>query len=848
MKNKKSRNKEQKLLQLQSVQNFSPILDIKEGVISTKDGKFVKLMEFSPINFKLRSIDEQGAVISQFAALLRTMPANFHIKVVSKKSEVSKVVEILQGHYAEEDNARCRKMQQEQIETIENTGRERGVSRRFYIAFEYEPPIGLKKSPSLRDIRYNLDTMARTIASGMENCGNECVSPTGKDSEDDWLMATLYSIFSRGQEEVESYEDHKFRTLARYAMATQEFGGRSDLNVPINDFICPALIDTKTSPNYIVVKGFDSAPDIYYSFLYIPGASYPLRALAGWTDFLINIGDGVDLDIYIRRENAENTARKLTYILRSKTISAEKGDDTSTDFDDLMSSIDSGYYIKQGIAAGEEFYYFACMLTVTAHSLEELNFRIEEIRKYIVQHDMQVRKCAFQMIDAFRMSLPLTSYNMGIFNKARRNALGSQLASIYPFSSYEMSDTDGILLGRQMNGSLVLLDNFDTAKYANANICIMGIPGAGKTYLLQCMALRFREKRIQTFIIAPDKGHEFRRACEAIGGQFITIAPGSAQNINIMEIRKKDEQATQLIDGGGQAANSALSAKVQQLLTFFALLIPDANYEEKQYIDEALMATYSKFGITLDNESLIDPDDPERYKEMPILGDLHEVLLKMAQEGKATRRLATILGKFVTGSASSFNQQTNVNLDNRYIVLDVSQMTEEMLPIGMFIALDYVWDKAREDRTKKKVIFMDEGWKLIGPSATKEAANFALEVFKVIRGYGGAGVFATQNLTDFFSGRDGGAFGQGIINTSKIKIVMKTESTESERVQEALDLTDNERAKIATMKRGTGLLVAGSNHVFIEIEASKTEHNLITTDRKDLERLAEKKARAAEAG
>lgn len=270
MKNKKSRNKEPKLVQLQSMQNFSPILDIKEGVISTKDGKFVKLMEFSPINFKLRSIDEQGAVISQFAALLRTMPANFHIKVVSKKSEVSKVVEILQGHYAEEDNARCRKMQQEQIETIENTGRERGVSRRFYIAFEYEPPIGLKKSPSLRDIRYNLDTMARTIASGMENCGNECISPTGKDSEDDWLMATLYSIFSRGQEEVESYEDHKFRTLARYAMATQEFGGRNDLNVPINDFICPALIDNKTSPNYLVVKGVDSAPDIYYSFLYTP--------------------------------------------------------------------------------------------------------------------------------------------------------------------------------------------------------------------------------------------------------------------------------------------------------------------------------------------------------------------------------------------------------------------------------------------------------------------------------------------------------------------------------------------------------------------------------------------------
>ena len=120
------------------------------------------------------------------------------------------------------------------------------------------------------------------------------------------------------------------------------------------------------------------------------------------------------------------------------------------------------------------------------------------------------------------------------YRKSKRNALGSGLASIYPFVSYEMSDEDGILLGSQDNGSLVLLDNFDTKKYNNANICIMGSSGAGKTYLLQGMALRFREKQTQVFIIAPDKGHEFKRACEAIGGQFITIAPGSGQNINIL--------------------------------------------------------------------------------------------------------------------------------------------------------------------------------------------------------------------------------------------------------------------------------------------------------------------------
>ena len=254
------------------------------------------------------------------------------------------------------------------------------------------------------------------------------------------------------------------------------------------------------------------------------------------------------------------------------------------------------------------------------------------------------------------------------------------------------------------------------------------------------------------------------------------------------------------------------------------------------------MRTYERFNITTDNNSLPDPERPGHYRKMPILGDLHQ---ELKNSGTTAQRLCTILGRYVSGSAASFNQPTNVNLDNKYVVLDVSKLTKEMLPMGIFIALDYVWDKAREDRTSKKVIFMDEGWKLIGPSASQEAAEFALEVFKVIRGYGGSAVIATQDLNDFLALGDG-KFGKAIINNSKTKIVMKVEKTEAETLAEALDLTDMEIEQITRMKRGNGLLVANSNHVFIEVQASKTEHNLITTDRRDLDELAQVKAREAE--
>lgn len=834
---KKKEEKEIKLQKIQSTQSFSPIREVNEGIICTKDGRFVKLMEFSPINFNLRSASEQSAIISQFAAALRGMPKTLQFKVISRKSDVTKFLDILREHQEEEENEHCRRLQSEQMALISQVGQERGISRRFFLSFEFEESGGLKKKPTFHEIVRNLEVTAESIRNAMEACGNECLSPDGDNT---WVMETLYFIMSRSQSEIETYEEHEIRTLARYASQPGYDFSRA-YNLPVNDLICPSIIDTKASPQYIMVGGSEGSNPIYYTFAYIPADAYPFQCVAGWTNILINIADGVDVDIFAHKESIEMVQRKLTYSLRYNKIRQKESDDTDSGYDELLGTINSGYYLKEGIASGEDFYYFGCLLTITGYSVNELNHRFSEIKRYLSRKELPIKRCSFQMVEAFEMAIPLAKYDKNIFAKSRRNILGSQLASTYPFASYEMSDADGILLGTQENGSLVLLDNFDTSKYSNANIAILGSSGSGKTYLLECMALRFREKQTQVFIIAPDKGHEFKRACDAIGGSFITIAPGSGQNINIMEIRKKDERKTFLIDGETEESNSILSSKIQSLHAFFSLLVPDITYEERQILDEALMRTYQRCGITTNNNSLDDPKRPGHYRPMPTLGNLHNELKNI---GEPARHLYNILGRYVKGSAASFNQQTNVNLDNKYVVLDVSKLTKEMLPMGIFIALDYVWDKAREDRTAKKVIFMDEGWKLIGPSASQEAAEFALEVFKVIRGYGGSAVIATQDLNDFMA-LDGGRFGKAIINNSKTKIIMKVEQQEAETIADSLDLTDVEFERITSMKRGNGLLIANSNHVFIEVRASKTEHNLITTDRKDLDTLAKEMSREA---
>ena len=122
--------------------------------------------------------------------------------------------------------------------------------------------------------------------------------------------------------------------------------------------------------------------------------------------------------------------------------------------------------------------------------------------------------------------------------KAQRNVLTSGAASSYIFTSYEMSDDTGVLLGvNRHNNSLCIVDLFNTKMHKNANLNLLGTSGAGKTFTMQLLALRMRMRGIQCYILAPIKGHEFRRACNKIGGGFIRIAPGSPHCINIMEIR-----------------------------------------------------------------------------------------------------------------------------------------------------------------------------------------------------------------------------------------------------------------------------------------------------------------------
>ena len=818
--------KEEKPPCVNPVADYLPIEKIANGIIYTKDHRFVKVVEVVPINFMLRSAREQRNIIYSFVSYLKISPVKLQIKVLTRRADINRHLDTVRREMAQEDNEQCRLMQEDYLDFVQQVGSHEAVTRRFFLIFEYEPWNNTRRSEQEDEAIQSLQSAVHTASNYLRQCGNEVVV---HENEDEFTVDVLYNLLCRNESAVKPLSVRVQEVVTQYLDKGRE--GEID-RIPAAEFAAPKSIDF-THGRYLCIDG------LYYTYLLVPSDGYKTQVPAGWLSLIVNAGDGIDLDMFLSRQPKERIIQRVGQQLRINQSKIKDASDTNTDFDDIDGAIRSGYFLKEGLANNEDFYYLNLLITVTAPSVEDLEWKASEIKKLLLSQDMDVCNCHFREEQAFCSALPLVSMEKGLFERGKRNLLTGGAASCYPFTSFEMCDDNGILLGvNKYNSSLIIVDIFNSAIYKNANMAILGTSGAGKTFTMQLMALRMRRKNIPVFIIAPLKGHEFHRACANVGGEFIQISPASPHCINVMEIRKVDRSVSELLDGPGIQL-SELAAKIQQLHIFFSLLIPDMSHEERQLLDEALIRTYNAKGITHDNASLEDPANPGCYREMPVLGDLYEIL-RAAPE---TTRMAHILNRLVNGSASTFNKQTNVRLDNKYTVLDISSLTGDLLTVGMFVALDFVWDRAKADRTEEKAIFIDECWQLLsgaGATGTRLAGDFVLEIFKTVRGFGGSAICASQDLNDFFN-LDEGRFGKGIINNSKTKIILNLEDDEAERVQETLHLSDAETMEVTHFERGSGLISTNNNNIMVEFKASPLEKDLITTDRRELRELLERK-------
>ncbi len=527
---------------------------------------------------------------------------------------------------------------------------------------------------------------------------------------------------------------------------------------------------------------------------------------------LIETDINMNISMFYERKDPYKTVKELTYHIGNVGVELKESNQNREDIDIAAFTYNDAKYIRKEIQINnEDIYNLFIYINIYSEDEKKLEYYLNKIEGITQSKGMQTRRANFRQEELFLSTMPFMKNEKEVKTIASRNILTSGLLATYPFISSSIFDKEGIFIGTNIyNNSLVFIDRYKE-KYKNANICIFGTSGAGKSFYSKILILRYKLLGINQYIIDPDR--EYNNLCKRLGGVEIKIGPTSETYINVFDIRKESIE---------EGENGYLATKISRLIGFFNLIFGELNEEEKAIVEEKLIKTYKNKGITFDDNSLYKNGKFKKEKEMPILEDLY---IEFGKDIK-TKKFKIKLLPFVKGSLKFFNNYTNVKLENELIVADVYDLGEENLKYGMYLFIDIFWDKVKENRQKKKAIYLDEIWRLIGVTSNKEVASFIYKIFKTIRKYGGSSIAITQDISDIFS-LDNGTYGKSILNNSSIKTFFSLEEENIKILEEFTNLTEKEKIEIKSLKRGEALTFVGNDHILVKIESSEEERKII---------------------
>ena len=534
---------------------------------------------------------------------------------------------------------------------------------------------------------------------------------------------------------------------------------------------------------------------------------------------LIETNINMNISIFYEKQDTYSTIKDLTYHIGNVGVDISSTNQNRQDIDLAIFTYNDAKYIRKEMQVNKEDLYFLYIyIDIYSEDIKELEYSLNKIEGIMQAKGLNTKRANFREEQVFRACLPLMENNIDIKKSARRNVLTSGLLSTYPFISSSIFDENGIFIGRNTyNNSLIFIDRYNTNKYKNANMCVFGTSGSGKSFYTKLLILRYRLLGIEQYVIDPER--EYSEICKNLHGTEIKIGPASNTYVNIMDIREESLE---------EGENGYLATKISKLIGFFNLIFGELDEEEKALLEEKLIETYKLKNINFDDKSLYNSKKFKSSKEMPLLEDLYHIF----EKDKKTRKFQIKLIPFVKGSLSFFNHYTNIELNNKLIIADVYELGEDNLKYGMYLFTELFWDKIKINRKNKKAIYLDEIWRLIGVTSNKYVASFIYKIFKTIRKYGGSGVAITQDISDLFS-LENGTYGKSILNNSDIKTFFSLEEENIKILSENVNLSEKEKLEIKSLKRGEALMLVGDDHILVKIESFEKEKELIEKKEKE---------------
>lgn len=570
----------------------------------------------------------------------------------------------------------------------------------------------------------------------------------------------------------------------------------------LRDFIAPSSIEFSSSFFQIGTR--------FARTYYVYG--YPRQIYTGWLSSLVNIDEVMDMSIYVYPVESqvvlENLRKKVGQLEAGLQIDAEKGRVRDPG---KQAAIIDAEEMRDKLQVGEErFFRFGLYFTIYGSSMDELEFVSHKIESMLGQQLVYSKPASAQQEQGLNSTIPQFMDQLQI----RRNMNTGAISTSFPFTSADLTDDHGILYGINMhNSGLVLFDRFSLE---NGNSVVFAKSGAGKSFAVKLELLRSLMTGTEVFVLDPE--NEYQRLCEAVGGAYVKLSLSSPTRINPFDL-------PQVVDT--DEADNALRSNLITLHGLFRLMMGGAQAQmqgataqmmpalspvEESDLDAALIETYAKAGIT--NDPLTHTSIP------PTISDLYDTLLHMGGTGP---QLAQRLRKYTTGTfAGVFSQQSNIDINNPFVVFNIRDLEDELRPVAMYIVLNFIWNKTKSDK-KKRILAIDEAWQFM---KYEDSASFIFSLAKRARKYNLGITTITQDVEDFMGSR----MGRAIVANASMQLLLKQSPSAVDVLADVFKLTSEERKRLSQFPVGQGLFFAGQNHVHIQITPSPSETNLITTN------------------
>ncbi|MGN1136318.1 MAG: VirB4-like conjugal transfer ATPase, CD1110 family [Oscillospiraceae bacterium] len=583
------------------------------------------------------------------------------------------------------------------------------------------------------------------------------------------------------------------------------------------------------APDYFdFKKDYFMFNDTYAKTIFI--REYPATATSDiFTDLLAT---GIEIMITTNIETYDTAAaRKLvqhqitaldTDMAKREVAAAQHGNFSSQMPQRIKNQRDSMVAVFDKITTKDQKLFLTnIQILIKAKSYEELMNNTEIIESTLKRSGCVKGEMAWQQEDGMCDCLPC-----GYQRKFgwQRTMPSESVAIFIPFNVREMQMKNSVYYGLNvLSHNIIMFDRM--TGLINPSGFVLACPGSGKSFLVkrEIVDVFLRNPNADILVIDPER--EYWKLAEAFNGTVVKFSNGSKSYINPFDfdIALLDDEEIDVI------------ADKCQLITSFISCMDSKhplNAQEKSFVDRCVRKAYIKSGV-LDT---LDPAD------MPTLGTFLDCMKEETENINKDMKdkLIVTIDMYVNGSAKYFNNQTNIDTDNRFISYDIRDLNGNLKTQSMLLILDYIWNRLSRNRDlgRATYIYFDEAHLLF---ADEYALDYLRMLWKRARKYGGVLTGITQNVEDLLKDDKS----RSMLSNSEYLALLKQNPTDAAKLQDILHFTDSEIQYVNDTPPGHGILVLGGKDkipFYDEFPKDTELYSKMTTNFSETAKMLESKA------